>query len=60
MGKHTQAIRRQHPTNYLSVFDHFVGRPATLLKKRLWAKNIHTFYHIRLIPFVMNMMIILR
>ena len=25
MVKHTQAIRRQHPTNCLSVFGHFVG-----------------------------------
>ena len=25
MVKHTQIIRRQKPTNYLSVFDHFVG-----------------------------------
>ena len=25
MVKHTQAIRRQQPTNCLSVFDHFVG-----------------------------------
>ena len=25
MVKHTQIIRRQQPTNYLSVFDHFVG-----------------------------------
>ena len=25
MVKHTQAIRRQRPTNCLSVFDHFVG-----------------------------------
>ena len=24
MVKHTQTIRRQQPTNYLSVFDHFV------------------------------------
>ena len=24
MVKHTQNIRRQHPTNCLSVFDHFV------------------------------------
>ena len=24
MFKHLQAIRRQEPTNYLSVFDHFV------------------------------------
>ena len=25
MVKHTQTIRRQQPTNRLSVFDHFVG-----------------------------------
>ena len=25
MVKHTQTIRRQQATNYLSVFDHFVG-----------------------------------
>ena len=25
MVKHTQTIRRLLPTNYLSVFDHFVG-----------------------------------
>ena len=25
MVKHTQAICRHKPTNYLSVFDHFVG-----------------------------------
>ena len=25
MIKRTQTIRRQEPTNYLSVFDHFVG-----------------------------------
>ena len=25
MVKHTQAIRRQQPTNCLSVFDHFLG-----------------------------------
>ena len=25
MVKHTQTIRRQQPTNFLSVFDHFVG-----------------------------------
>ena len=27
MVKHTQTIRRQQPTNCLSVFDHFVGLP---------------------------------
>ena len=25
MVKHTQTIRQQLPTNYLSVFDHFMG-----------------------------------
>ena len=25
MVKHTQTIRRQETTNYLSVFDHFMG-----------------------------------
>ena len=24
-GQHTQTIRRQQPTNYLSMFDHFKG-----------------------------------
>ena len=33
MVKHTQAIRRQQPRNYFSVFDHFEGRPATLVKR---------------------------
>ena len=27
MVKHTQTIRRQQPTNCLSVLDHFVGLP---------------------------------
>ena len=34
MVKHAQAIRRQKPTNYLSVFDHFVG---------LAVKELNTF-----------------
>ena len=25
MVKHTQKIRQQQPTNFLSMFDHFVG-----------------------------------
>ena len=25
MVKHTQAVRWQEPTNYFSVFDHFIG-----------------------------------
>ena len=31
MVKHTQRIRRQQPTNCLSVFDHFVGFVLNLL-----------------------------
>ena len=33
MVKHTQTIRRQQPTNCLSVFDHFVGLALKRLKK---------------------------
>ena len=32
MVKHIQIIRRQKPTNYLSVFDHFVGLAFKRLK----------------------------
>ena len=32
MVKHTQAIRRQQPTNCLSMFDHFVGLALKGLK----------------------------
>ena len=32
MGKHTQTIRRQQPTNCLSVFDHFVNLALKGLK----------------------------
>ena len=32
MGKHTQIIRRLLPTNYLSVFGHFVGLALKGLK----------------------------
>ena len=34
MFKYTQAIRRQKPTNWLSVFDHFVGLALKGLKKK--------------------------
>ena len=37
MVKHTQIIRRQQPTNYLSVFDHFVGLAIKGLKEILTA-----------------------
>ena len=32
MVKHTQTIRRQQPTNCLSVFEHFVGLELKGLK----------------------------
>ena len=32
MVKHTQVIRRQKPTNCLSVFDHFLGLTVKVLK----------------------------
>ena len=32
MVKHNETIRRQQPTNYLSVFDHFVGLALKGLK----------------------------
>ena len=35
MVKDTQTIRGQQPTNYLSVFDHFVGLALKGLKKLL-------------------------
>ena len=35
MVKHTQIIRRQKPTNCLSVFDHFVGLALKGLKNML-------------------------
>ena len=38
MDKHTQTIRRQQPTNCMSVFDYFVG----LALKRLRANKNKT------------------
>ena len=32
MVKHTQTIRRQQPTNGLSVFDHFVGLAVKVIR----------------------------
>ena len=32
MIKHTQTINRQKPTNYLNVFDHFLGLALERLK----------------------------
>ena len=46
MVKHIQAIRRQKPTNCLSVFDHFVG---------LWLKGLKNALDIaRNVPFHFN------
>ena len=36
MVKHIQTIRRQRPTNYLSVFEHFVG----------WRLRVNIFFPI--------------
>ena len=41
MIKHTQKIRRQKLTNYLSVFDHFVG----LALKGLTQEDVNGFFH---------------
>ena len=41
MVKHTQTIRRQEPTNCLSVFDHFVGLALQGLK---WFNNFIKLY----------------
>ena len=42
MVKHTQAIRRPLPTNYLSVFEHFAG----LALKRLINISTNPFCHL--------------
>ena len=34
MVKHTQTIRRQKPTNFLNVFDHFVGLAPKRVNKQ--------------------------
>ena len=41
MVKHTQTIRRQEPTNCLSVFDHFVGLALNGLRAAFGASKIH-------------------
>ena len=40
MVKHIQTIRRQEATNYLSVFDHFVGLALKGLNKNNQTKKI--------------------
>ena len=48
MVKHTQIIRRQKPTNYLGVFDHFVGLALKgLIKKvaHIVGKKIAKFFN---------------
>ena len=40
MVKHTQKIRRQKPTYYLSVFDHFVGLPLKELRMILQTHSL--------------------
>ena len=44
MVKHTQPIRQQQPTNYLKVFDHFVGlalKELTFLHKKLMYRMLY-------------------
>ena len=43
MVEHTQTIRRQHSTNCLSVFDHFVGLALKALKKVAYQKFLENF-----------------
>ena len=43
MVKHTQAIRRLLPMNYLSVFDHFVGLALKGLKQAFSLKGYCLF-----------------
>ena len=60
MVKHTQTIRRDLPTNYLRVFDHFVGLPPKGLTKIkaitvkqlvrcLWTSN-YVIWYLEFIP----------
>ena len=39
MVKYTQIIRRQHPTNCLSVFDHFVGLKLKGLRSKCYTSR---------------------
>ena len=39
MVKHTQTVRRQHPMNYSSMFDHFVGLALKGLSSKVSSKN---------------------
>ena len=41
--KHTHTIRRQEPTNCLSVFDHFVGLALEVLTKTKLKKTDNFF-----------------
>ena len=42
MFKHTQTINRLLPTNYLVVFDHFVGLVLNGLRLQILPNNIHS------------------
>ena len=48
MAKHTQTIRLQQPTNYLSVFDYFAE--FTIKALSLWS-YVHTSQSFTYIPF---------
>ena len=50
MFKRTQTIRRLLPTNYSTVFSHFVGLSLKMLKSRIWEFScfflqIHGFFY---------------
>ena len=39
MVKHTETIRQQKPTNYLNVFDHFLGLALKGLRSQPTKEN---------------------
>ena len=45
MVKHTQTIRRQQPTNCLSVFDHFVVLTLKGLSINLFRSNVPIYFN---------------
>ena len=55
MAKHIQTIRRQKPTNCLSVFDHFVGLTLKGLAYHLNLKSIPCKFVLRPLLFLSSM-----
>ena len=52
MVKHTQTVRRQKPTNCLSVFDHFVRLALKELMEKKQNNNPIPIYHKRHLVYV--------